>query len=140
MHTATPPPLLQEIHTLLGTLHDTLQQEAGALAENDMDTLAQLTVKKHRLCEQLEGLEKALQGHATLPAWRKLPLWQDITSLFAQCQRHNRRNGMVVMRKRHDVATLLATLHGQTGRERTTYGRHGGPDASPGGGGLLASA
>ena len=140
MQTAESPPLLRRIHATLVALEALLQREADSLGRNDLDALATITPEKLTLCRELEALERELKATGDATTWRRLSLWADIARLFQTCQRHNRRNGMVVVRKRHDVATLLATLHGQNGAERATYDRSGDTRHTGGGGDLLASA
>lgn len=131
--------LTQEISSA-ETLCDILKSEREALANNQLDTLNDLSAKKQGLAESLreldlqrktwlvsQGFSADLRGinnflsktdHETKQAWERL------TAQLNKCQQQNRVNGNIVEKLQRKIRATLAILQGKPD-DTDIYGRSG---------------
>jgi len=113
-HPKAPPAAVEQALEAASGLLALLEEEAAALAANDLSRLEHLPAEKQPLLTILEKQQALLQGSP-------LKALSELRALLEQCQAANQRNGRVIHSQQSSTQQMLAILRG--GEERPpTYG------------------
>lgn len=137
--------LLNQDLSLLTDLTALLEQEQGALGENDMATLEALVSTKHGILDRIRDNAKEKIRHLVTAGFKPTSgvpstflqglgdedlstLWQDVHQAMAQCQGANSINGQIITHLQKRTGRLSEIIRGVNPNQKL-YGAGGREEA-----------